>query len=857
MPRAFHETASASIEPILRASRTGRGLVPDDAGIERTSAEPRIAEYLPGLWPDRHSRPVKVATGVSSSATGSYHSLYVRRDHTLWAMGWSPLGRLGHGGGLVQWEPKQVRFGTPAILSQSIPFALRLGQSAVLSVKAVGSGTLTYQWRKNGKAISGATSSSWLLHGATAADGAVYDVVVSNSLGSKACTAVNLSIVDAAPVIAGSLTVNVPRLSDEFEYYITANNDAMTFAAEGLPPGLVLDPGTGRITGKIESPVGVVTVAVTATNANGSTTATLTINVTPQAVPVITSATTLLARQGQSSNYTISASNSPTRFSAANLPAGLTVDPVTGVVTGKVLAAPGDYVATISASNLSGTASSELKLIVLPVWAGVAAGGSHSLFVDTDGALWSMGDNSYGQLGRDFRIPQSSPQKVADNVVAVDASDNTSAFLKSDGTLWVAGYVASWDAVRIGDRPMQMASRVRDIGLGFSHLLFVDWDGTLWAHGSNSAGQLGDGTTTDRPRAVAVASGVASATAGRNFSLFVKRDGSLWGMGWNQDGQLGDGTTTDRLSPIRISTGVRSASAGSLHTLFVKTDGSLWAMGHNSLGRLGDGTNITRLSPMQVRLGVVGAWGNQGSLFLTEDGELWGMGQIDAALRWVPERIATSIAGAACGANHMLLIDSAGRLLSAGSNAQGQLGESSMTVSHYAKIADDVLNVAGASDHTMFVKQNGTLWGMGEPYAGQRGAYELSFDVKAVESVSGVKEVAVGRGYTLFLRTDGTLWGMGDNAYGQIGGGETMISTPLQIAAGVDSVTSASNATLFVTTTGAMWGMGYNLYGQLGDGSHAHRHSPVKILEGVRSAVVGSTHSLMLKTDDSLWGAGV
>ena len=68
--------------------------------------------------------------------------------------------------------------------------------------------------------------------------------------------------------------------------------------------------------------------------------------------------------------------------------------------------------------------------------------------------------------------------------------------------------------------------------------------------GSNSNGQLGDGTTTDRMSSVQIeSSGVTSVTAGGNHSLFIKSDGSLWGMGSNSNGQLGDGTTIDRSSP--------------------------------------------------------------------------------------------------------------------------------------------------------------------------------------------------------------------------------------------------------------------------------------------------------------------
>ncbi len=814
--------------------------------------------YLQTEQPQTQYRPVRVATGVSHVAAGGYHSLYRKHNGSLWAMGQAMYGRLGNGAGLVQWEPKEIEFGPPAIQSQSIPYAVRLGQVVELSVEAAGIGPFTYQWRKDGQAIPSATSSRWLLSGVTAPEGGVYDVVVSNALGSRACTAVNVSVVDAAPVIRSSLAVEVPRLSDDFEYHLQANNDATSFAAEGLPLGLSLDATTGLISGRIESEIGAVPVTLTATNVNGSTTATLTITVTGQAPPAITSATTLLARQGQRVNYTIAASNTPTGFSADDLPAGLTVNPATGVISGTVSAAPGDYVATVTASNASGAGSAELQVIVLPIWKGIAAGDGHSLVVDADGTLWSMGANQYGQLGSPSRIARSSPRPFAENVVAVNAVSGVSVFLKADGTLWFVGYLPIFETNSTQVEPVQIASRVRDMAVGTSHLVFIDWDGVLWSRGQNRSGQMGDGTTVARTTAIEIAEDVTSVAAGWDFSVFVKRDGSLWAAGRNAYGQLGDGTTTDRHTFVRVAEGVRSVAAGESHTLIVKADGSLWTAGSNFMGLLGDGTNVSRSTPVHIHDGVVHAWGNHGSLFLTQTGELWAMGDNGVAgwTGWTPKKVASQMVGAASGRTHVLLIDSSGRVSVAGDNSYGQLGESSMAVSHFGKVANDAVRVSGARDHTLFAKHDGTLWGMGDPYSGQRGGYGGSLDVQAVPGIDGVKEVAAGSYYTLFLRVDGTLWGMGNNADGQIGGSESSIRAPVQVAADVASVTTGGDATLFVKTMGEMWGTGYNYNGILGDGSRTNRATPVKILEGVRSTASGWAHSLILKSDGSLWGAG-
>jgi alpha-tubulin suppressor-like RCC1 family protein len=123
-------------------------------------------------------------------------------------------------------------------------------------------------------------------------------------------------------------------------------------------------------------------------------------------------------------------------------------------------------------------------------------------------------------------------------------------------------------------------------------LLFCAWasaqtattSGRLWAMGNNSAGELGDGTTTSHACPVPVLSeGVQAVAAGNDFSLILKADGSLWAMGDNSYGELGDGTTTQRNSPKQILPGgVQAIAAGNDFSLILKTDGSLWAMGGNS-----------------------------------------------------------------------------------------------------------------------------------------------------------------------------------------------------------------------------------------------------------------------------------
>ena len=150
------------------------------------------------------------------------------------------------------------------------------------------------------------------------------------------------------------------------------------------------------------------------------------------------------------------------------------------------------------------------------------------------------------------------------------------------------------------------------IAAGGWHSLFRKSDGSLWAMGRNGNGQLGDGTSsiapyygTNRPEQI-VANGVTSIAGGYYHSLLLKSDGSLWATGDNTHGQLGDGTwsNTNRPEQIVVS-GITAIAAGQYHSLFLRSDGSLWAMGDNYWGELGNGTyNYTNCSEQVVASNV-------------------------------------------------------------------------------------------------------------------------------------------------------------------------------------------------------------------------------------------------------------
>ena len=166
----------------------------------------------------------------------------------------------------------------------------------------------------------------------------------------------------AAPTVIGGTAAGT--VGGAFSYQISATQNPTGFNATGLPAGLTVNTTTGAISGT-PTAAGTSAVTITATNATGSGSATLTLTVSNPAgvAPSITSALTATTTVGSAFTYQITGSQNPTNFNATGLPAGLTVNTTTGVISGTPTAA-GTTNVTITATNAFGTGTATLSVTV-------------------------------------------------------------------------------------------------------------------------------------------------------------------------------------------------------------------------------------------------------------------------------------------------------------------------------------------------------------------------------------------------------------------------------------------------------------------------------------------------------------
>lgn len=336
---------------------------------------------------------------------------------------------------------------------------------------------------------------------------------------------------------------------------------------------------------------------------------------------------------------------------------------------------------------------------------------------------------------------------------------------------------------------------VQIAGGSAGHSLAVMSDGTLYAWGNNSHGQVGDGTTTHRSRPVAVGSDFVAAAAGVRFSVGVKRDGTLWTWGDNEFGALGDGTRTGSAVPRQVGTGFVTASARGSFVVALKANGTLWSWGHNNFGQLGDGTATSSLVPQQVGRGYLAVSAGSNFVLARKTG-------VDGIWGW-------------------------------GTNLYGQmgLGSTGWNVSQQTRLsAEPHRQVSAGWDHSMALGSEGQLrvWGLNENCQVGDGQQGNVLSPKVIGT--GFARIGAGGAHSTAIKDDGTLWAWGWNAFGQLGDGSTTTAcTPVQIGTGFREVVAGNHHTLALKTDGSLWAWGHNEFGQVGDGTTVNRTRPTRV----------------------------
>jgi alpha-tubulin suppressor-like RCC1 family protein len=350
------------------------------------------------------------------------------------------------------------------------------------------------------------------------------------------------------------------------------------------------------------------------------------------------------------------------------------------------------------------------------------------------------------------------------------------------------------------------------VSAGTFHTCGLTTTGAAYCWGYNAAGQLGDGTTTNRWSPALASGGLtfAAVTAGGdNHTCGVTTVGASYCWGANGAGQLGDGDSTDRTSLAAVLGGdtFAAVSAGISYTCGVTTGGAAYCWGDNSGGQLGDGTTTARTSPVAVLGGL------------------------------------TFATVSAAGYAHTCGVTTAGAAYCWGYNASGQLGDSTTTDWPSPVLVSGGLTFAavsaGGHNHTCGLTTAGAAYCWGDNAFGQLGDGTTTGQTTPVPVVGGLTFGAVSAGgqYSCGVTTGGALYCWGRNQYGQLGDGSTSNrSSPVLVSGGLTfaevSASEEGDHTCGVTTGGTAYCWGQNAFGQLGNPAAGYSSLvPVRVVQ--------------------------
>jgi alpha-tubulin suppressor-like RCC1 family protein len=325
-----------------------------------------------------------------------------------------------------------------------------------------------------------------------------------------------------------------------------------------------------------------------------------------------------------------------------------------------------------------------------------------------------------------------------------------------------------------------------------------------YAAGANTAGKLGDGTTTARPFFVLIEPALdwLQVEDGLLSTFGIKEAGTLWAWGDDLNGQLGQGTfNVDVSTPIQVGLGVDWVQVSAYTCVqSIKSDGTLWSWGAGSDGQIGDGTPSDNISsPVQV----------------------------GSDTDWMLART---------GLNSSYGIKTTGTLWSWGTNPSGQLGHGdNVNKSTPVQVGTDTnwVDLTSGLSMTIAIKTDGTLWSWGSNTSGQLGHGDTVNKSTPVQVGTDTNWMKVGQSFrfaSAAIKTNGTLWTWGTGSFGQLGhGNSTNISTPLQVGSLTDWYNiQISEHTISIKKDGTLWAWGSGADGKKGDGT-GNTSSPTQV----------------------------
>ena len=372
-----------------------------------------------------------------------------------------------------------------------------------------------------------------------------------------------------------------------------------------------------------------------------------------------------------------------------------------------------------------------------------------------------------------------------------------------------------------------------------------------------------------------------------DYSAALTANGDLYCWGSNSLGQVGNGTKASVAKPVKVLSNVVSFKGGASNVAAITQNGDLYIWGHNDSGQMGNGQNggdLIQLKPLKVLSNVsfvsiekdesfTAAYYSTSMAVITKTGDLYcwgytgggqaGNGQSGKDVyQTTPVKVLSNVASVTSNNGAVAAITKSGDLYMWGRNTYGQVGNGQSGKDVYqttpVKVLSNVTSINLNIDTAAAIATNGDLYCWGANWQGRVGNGSSTHQPTPVKVLSHVKFANIDT-VTTALTENGDLYCWGYTEFGQVGNGKFGIddrqTTPAKIMENVAAVSTGGTNTAAITTGGDLYCWGTNDWGQIGNGTLAQQVTPVKVLSNVASMTIGITSSATTKNGDLYcWG---
>lgn len=343
---------------------------------------------------------------------------------------------------------------------------------------------------------------------------------------------------------------------------------------------------------------------------------------------------------------------------------------------------------------------------------------------------------------------------------------------------------------------------------------------------------------------------------GGYYTLALRSDGTLWAWGSNSEAEFGNGTTTSSLTPIKVNNNldghIVAVAAGAAHSMALTDDGKVWTWGGNYYGEIGDGTESgddsipfilnKRVSPGRVNgldetvddPVVAIAAGSYYSLALKKGGTVWEWG-----VQIGPE-----------GDNHL---------------------EASQVKFADGTPLTDIVAISAEAYHALAVKDGGTVWAWGQNASGELGNgtnITTGSPVQVLKAdgspLTGITDVRAGRYFSIALdKNSGKVWTWG-YVWGTASSESSRYAVPVSGFGSENpaiAIEAKDDFSLALTGDGRVWTWGANYIGELGNGTillgnYSTPTRPASIINDIVGISSGGSSGFAFDKDGRIWSWG-